>query len=93
MKFSIGKREYKIEHTDTSINLYEIKTNQSKESKNFGQKTEQILGFYQGYDMLYRQLVKNNLSVNDSKIKSFEDIIKHIQEVDEVLKSLLTIKK
>lgn len=92
MKFKIGKRNYLIKFNDLSMDLYELKKVENKESKNYGTETEVLIGFFKGFEGIYKELVKRHLSAKDKTILSFEDVLREINKVSKVLDSLLIYK-
>ena len=89
INIKINKREFILKFSDTSYDLYEKLI--VKEGKAKGTQREQLIGYFSELNNLYKQLVKFKLS--SSHIKSFEDMLKAINEVNEQLKCLLTYKE
>ena len=89
MKFKVRNKEFLIKFTESSIDLYEIKTVKETTSKNFGKEQENLLGYFNSFDTVYEHIVKNVLASKDSKIKELADLIKEIRLIKSDLKDLL----
>lgn len=88
INIKINKREFILKFSDSSYDLYEKMI--AKEGKNIGKEREQLIGYFSDLNQLYKHLVK--LKLSSSNIKSFEDMLKAVNQMSEQLESLLTYK-
>jgi len=83
--------EYYIGFDAMNIILYQAKTRGDK-AKVAGEQYMSTLGYYGSFDSLLSSLIKKEI-LNDTELKSIDDIIKAINKFrEDILKSIIEIK-
>lgn len=80
--------KYAIEITEESYNLIKYGVNSDGKSKNFGQKTERILGYFSNISNAIRNIIKSSLASKDEEVTLREYIDRLEKGIEELTKKV-----
>lgn len=76
--------KYAIDITEESYNLIKYGTVADENSKNFGQQTEKVLGYFSNVSSAVRRIIKSSLANQGGEI-SLKEYVERIEKATEEL--------
>ena len=90
MKINIGYSgdKYAIEITEESYNLIKYGVNSDENSKNFGQQTEKVLGYFSNVSNAIRRIIKSTLASKEEEVSLKEYIDRLEKGIEDLTKKV-----
>ena len=84
--------EYGVGADDMNIILYQLKTNSTKDSKNFGKQYYHPIGYYSSVEIMLKNLVNKKVMLSVSEEQSLKDVVTAVDNsVDKLYASVLEV--
>lgn len=85
---------YGVGADDMNLILYQLKTNSTKDSKNFGKQYYHPIGYYSSTESMLKNLVNKKVMLSVSEEQSLKDVATAVDKcVDKLYASLLEVVK
>ena len=86
--------EYGVGVDDMNVILYQLKTNSTKDSKNFGKQYYHPIGYYSSVESMLKNLVNKKVMLSVSEEQSLKDVVTAVDNgVDKLYASVLEVVK
>ena len=86
--------EYGVGSDDMNLILYQLKTNSSEKSKNFGKQYYHPIGYYSSVEIMLKNLLDKKVMLSVSEEQSLKDVAAAVDNgVDKLYASVLEIVK
>ena len=86
--------EYGVGVDDMNVILYQLKTNSSKKSKNYGLEYYHPIGYYSSTESMLKNLVSKKVMLSVSEEQSLKDVATAVDKsVDKLYASVLEVVK
>ena len=86
--------EYGVGADDMNVILYQLKTNSTKDSKNFGKQYYHPIGYYSSVESMLKNLVNKKVMLSVSEEQSLKDVVTAVDNgVDKLYASVLEVVK
>ena len=86
--------EYGLGADDMNLILYQLKTNSSEKSKNFGKQYYHPIGYYSSVESMLKNLVNKKVMLSVSEEQSLKDVVTAVDNgVDKLYASVLEVVK
>ena len=86
--------EYGVGADDMNVILYQLKTNSSEKSKNFGKHYYHPIGYYSSVESMLKNLLNKKVMLSVSEEQSLKDIVTAVDNgVDKLYASVLEVVK
>lgn len=80
--------KYAIDITEESYNLIKYGVNSDENSKNFGQQTEKVLGYFSNVSGAIRRIIKSTLANKKEEVSLKEYIYRLEKGIEELTKKV-----
>ena len=86
--------EYGVGADDMNLILYQLKTNSSEKSKNYGKHYYHPIGYYSSVESMLKNLVNKKVMLSVSEEQSLKDVVVVVDKgVDKLYASVLEVVK
>ena len=86
--------EYGVGGDDIELNSYQLKTNSSEKSKNYGLEYYNPIGYYSSTESMLKNLVNKKVMLSASEEQSLKDVVTAVDNgVDKLYASVLEVVK
>ena len=86
--------EYGVGADDMNLILYQLKTNSSENSKNFGKQYYHPIGYYSSVEIMLKNLVNKKVMLSIAEEQSLKDVVTAVDNgIDKLYASVLDVVK
>lgn len=86
--------EYGLGADDMNLILYQLKTNSSEKSKNFGKQYYHPIGYYSSVESMLKNLANKKVMLSVGEEQSLKDVVTTVDKsVDKLYASVLEVVK
>lgn len=90
VEIKLSKATYVVDITDESYNAIKLGIVEDKNSKNYGNQKETILGYCVNMASALNTIIKNKLS-NEDEVVSLQEYVLRIERLNDELKSFVNV--